>query len=63
MATSTQDIGSSVAGGGAGFLMLNSVKWEAVFGGETTKVVVALLFVLGGYLAYRKAAAPPEEPK
>jgi hypothetical protein len=59
--STTQDIGSSVAGGGAGFLMLNSVKWEAVMGGETTKVVVALLFILGGYLAYR--SKKEEEPK
>lgn len=30
-------------------------------GGETTKVVVALLFILGGYLAYR--SKKEEEPK
>lgn len=59
---STQDIGSSAVGAGAGYLMLNSVKWADVLGGENAKVIVALLFILGGYLAYRRNP-PPEEPK
>lgn len=48
-----QDLGSSAVGAGAGYLMLNTVKWTEVVGGETAKVVIALLMILGGYLAYR----------
>lgn len=51
----------ATAGGGAiGVLMLQSVDWNQVYGGETTKLLVSLLIILAGYLMYR--GRPPEEP-
>jgi hypothetical protein len=52
-----KDTGATIAGGGAGYLLLNSVNWALVgiHPGETVKVGVALALVLGGYLAYRGA--------
>lgn len=50
----TRDHASTIAGGGAGLLLLNSVKWEAVPHGECVKIGVALLLSLVGYLMYRK---------
>lgn len=48
-----QDIGSTVVGAGAGYLILNSIKWPEVWGGETTHLAVGLLLILAGCLMYR----------
>jgi hypothetical protein len=55
-----KDTASTIAGGAAGLLLLQSVRWELVGVqiGESCKVGVALLLALVGYLVYR-----PEEPK
>jgi hypothetical protein len=52
-----KDTGATIAGGGAGYLLLQSVQWGlvGVHPGETIKVGVALAMILGGYLAYRGA--------
>jgi hypothetical protein len=49
---------STIAGGGAGLLLLQTVRWElvGVQPGETVKVGIALLLALTGYLMYRKEA-------
>jgi hypothetical protein len=52
------DLGSTIAGGGAGMGMLLTVKWELVPQGETVKVTVALLLILLGYFAYRDRTPP-----
>lgn len=53
----SKDTASTLAGGGAGLLLLQSVRWELVGAqpGETAKVVVAVVLALTGYLMYRKA--------
>lgn len=50
-----KDSTSTIAGGVAGFAMLQSVRWElvGVQVGETVKVGVALGLALVGYLMYR----------
>jgi hypothetical protein len=46
----TRDTASTLAGGAAGLLLLQSVRWDlvAVQRGETIKVVVALILALVG---------------
>lgn len=53
----TKNTASTMAGGAAGLLLLQSVRWElvGVQPGETIKVVVALVLALVGYLMYRKS--------
>jgi hypothetical protein len=48
-----RDLGSTVAGGGAGMGLLLTVRWETVPAGETVKIVVALILIWMGYRAYR----------
>lgn len=50
-----KDLGSTIAGGGAGLGLLMTVRWEAVPHGECVKVAVALAILVLGYFAYRKA--------
>jgi hypothetical protein len=49
------DLSATLAGGAAGFILLQSVKWENVYGGDTTKVVIALILIIAGCLIYRGA--------
>lgn len=53
MTPAAKDIASTVGGAGVGYLLLQSVDWKAVAGGETTKVGIALLLFLAGYFAYK----------
>ena len=48
-----RDITTSIAGGAAGLMLLNQVRWEAVPCGECVKIGVALTLALIGYLMYR----------
>jgi hypothetical protein len=47
------DLGSSLAGGAAGTLMLSTVRWEAIPHGECVKIGVSLALILIGCLMYR----------
>jgi hypothetical protein len=47
-----KDLGSTIAGGGAGLALLLTVRWEATPFGEAVKVVVALTLLLMGYVMY-----------
>lgn len=49
----------TIAGGGAGLLLLQSVRWKlvGVQWGETAKVAVALALAAMGYLMYRGTGA------
>jgi len=53
----TADNTSTVAGAGAGFLLLSRVDWNKVVGGETTLAAVALLIIAVGYFAYRSKSS------
>lgn len=57
--TMDKDNASTIAGGGAGLLLLQTVRWElvGVQWGESVKVAVALILVAMGYLMYRKPTA------
>lgn len=46
------DYATTGAGAGMGGLLLSQVDWAAVAGGETTRLVVALLLMAGGALLY-----------
>ena len=48
---------STIAGGAAGVLLLQTVRWELIPAGEAVKVGVAVVLALVGYLMYRN---PPE---
>jgi hypothetical protein len=48
------DLSSTLSGGGAGLYLLSQVKWEQVPHGETVKLAIAVLLIVGGYLMYRK---------
>ena len=48
-----KDLGTTLAGGGAGLWLLSTVKWDAVPAGECVKIAVALLLVILGYRMYR----------
>jgi len=52
------DSASSIAGGGAGLLLLHSVQWANVPYGECVKIVVAVLLAVIGYLMYRPGGGP-----
>lgn len=56
----TKDTASTIAGGGAGLLLLQSVRWElvGVQPGESVKVGVALTLAILGYLGYRGNDGP-----
>lgn len=54
----TRDLGSTIAGGGAGLALLLTVRWDVVPYGEAVKLMVAVLLVMLGYLMYRKP--PPK---
>lgn len=54
----TRDLGSTIAGGGAGLALLLTVRWDVVPYGEAVKIMVAVLLVMLGYLMYRKP--PPK---
>lgn len=51
-----KDLGSTLAGGGAGMGLLLTVQWEKTwpFSGETLKVIVALMLIAAGYPMYSK---------
>ena len=53
-ANDMKDVGSTIAGGGAGLGMLLTVRWEAIPHGELFKVAVALILILIGCLLYRR---------
>lgn len=48
-----RDLGSTIAGGGAGIALLLTVRWEAIPYGEAVKVAVAVLLAVLGYVMYR----------
>lgn len=48
------DLGTTLAGGGAGLWLLSTVKWEAVPYGECVKIAVALTLAILGYRMYSK---------
>lgn len=50
-----KDKASTIAGGAAGLLLLQSVRWELVGVqiGESVKVGVAVMLALVGYFAYK----------
>jgi hypothetical protein len=50
----SNDLGSTIAGGGAGLWLLSTVKWEAVPYGECVKIAVAIALTILGYRMYRK---------
>ena len=50
----TKDHATTIAGGGAGLILLNQVRWESVPYGEVVKIGVAILLVLLGYRFYRE---------
>jgi hypothetical protein len=52
------DIGTTLAGGAAGFLLLQQVQWDRIPYGEAVKVGVALALVLLGCLLYGKRNGP-----
>jgi hypothetical protein len=54
----TKDLGSTLAGGGAGLWLLSTVKWDVVPAGECVKIGVALLLVILGYRMYRGTTPP-----
>ena len=43
---------STLAGGSAGLLLLNSVRWEQVPYGELVKIVTAFALIVAGYMLY-----------
>ena len=47
---------STTAGAGIGLHLLSTVQWNLIPCGETVKLGVALVIILGGYLMYRKEA-------
>ena len=49
-----RDLGSTIAGGGAGLALLLTVRWEAIPQGEAVKVAAAFVLLVLGYLMYRK---------
>jgi len=51
---SVRDLGTTIAGGGAGMALLLTVRWEQIPHGEAVKVAVAMVLVMVGYLMYRK---------
>lgn len=53
-----KDTIGTIAGGAAGLLLLQTVQWQTVWGGETTKVAVALVLALLGYLIYKNGKPP-----
>jgi hypothetical protein len=55
-----KDVTTSIAGGAAGLMLLNQVRWEAVPHGECLKIVVAVLLVAMGYLMYRGGGNEPK---
>ena len=50
----TRDLGTTLAGGGAGLWLLSTVKWDAVPYGDCVKIAVALTLAILGYRMYRK---------
>jgi len=59
-----RDLGSTIAGGGAGLLLLNSVDWAAIAHGQLVKLSVAILLILLGYVMYKanKDRGTPDPP-
>lgn len=58
-----RDLGSTIAGGGAGVAMLLTVNWAGIPHGESVKLGVAVLLILLGYLMYKhNPPAPPPAP-
>jgi hypothetical protein len=55
-ASELKDLGSTIAGGGAGMGLLLTVRWELIpWGlGEPLKVAVALVLIAAGYAMYGK---------
>ena len=49
-----RDLGSTIAGGGAGLALLLTVRWEAIPQGEAIKVLMVVFLIIVGYLMYRK---------
>ncbi|MGO9894436.1 MAG: hypothetical protein ACLPX8_09530 [Bryobacteraceae bacterium] len=47
-----RDTASTLAGGAAGFVLLQTVRWEAIAHGEPLKVVVALTLIGAGIWLY-----------
>jgi hypothetical protein len=48
------DVSSTLAGGAAGLLLLQSVQWDKIPMGEAVKVGIALVVIIAGCLMYRK---------
>jgi hypothetical protein len=53
-----KDVTTSIAGGAAGLMLINQVRWEAVPHGEMVKIGIALLLVIAGYWMYGGKADP-----
>lgn len=49
-----QDAVATLAGGGAGAMLLTTVRWELIPQGEVVKILVAFLLLGAGYLMYRE---------
>lgn len=47
------DIGTTLAGGGAGMALLVTVRWEAIPFGECVKLIAAFALILIGCRMYR----------
>jgi hypothetical protein len=56
-----KDIGSTLAGGGAGVVMLSTVRWELIPCGELVKVCVAFALIGLSYVMYRSRPKPPDD--
>lgn len=56
-----KDLGSTLAGGGAGLALLTTVNWAAVPApyGEGLKILVAFGLIVAGFVMYRE---PPPTP-
>lgn len=52
-----KDLGSTLAGGGAGLGLLMTVKWETIPHGELYKLAMVVFLIAAGAILYRKKGA------
>jgi hypothetical protein len=54
-----RDLGSTIAGGGAGLWFLSTVNWSAIPAGECVRAGIGVLLIVLGYFWYRNQPVKP----